>query len=103
MGRRTLTSPAGNSRKRLALCALLVALAAEGQGCRKGESTPQTCADAGVKAFGQACALDCECASRLCAEFGDGSRACSLRCTDASECPSGSRGQKCNQQGLCRT
>ncbi len=97
---------------RLILGVLLVVLAGESAGCHKKDSpAPQVppdavrqCPDAGGKAFGQECSVDCECASGVCGRFGDGTRACSQRCTDASQCPSGSRGKKCTKkEGVCRT
>ena len=54
-------------------------------------------------AFGDDCTVSTDCASEVCWEFGDGTQQCTLTCSDASECPSGSQGQKCNMQGVCRT
>jgi hypothetical protein len=79
-------------------------LAAGSAGCRKAQpSAPQTCSSPGPKKFGEACDGPCDCASGFCWKFGDGDRACTKRCTDSSECPPGSRGQKCTRQGVCRT
>jgi hypothetical protein len=95
---------------RLILGVLFVVLAGGSVGCHKGSPAPQVppdagskCPDAGSKAFGQECSEECECASGVCARFGDGTRACSQPCTDASQCPSGSRGKKCTKERVCRT
>ena len=61
-----------------------------------------SCAAVGTKAFGEACANSCECASLFCFTFGDGSSSCTLACSSNTECPSGSMGQKCNGMGACR-
>jgi len=55
----------------------------------------------GDKVFGAECSSDSECESGTCWEFGVGAM-CTLSCQDASECPEGSEGQKCNNQGYCR-
>jgi hypothetical protein len=87
---------------RLILAALLLLLAGGPAGCReRAPAAAQACPGPGVKAFAEPCAGDCECASGVCYRFRDG-RACSRRCTDASGCPPGSRGAKCNNQGVCR-
>lgn len=88
----------------LPILPILVVLLAPGSGgCRKARpAASQTCPAPGVKPFGQPCAGPCDCASGLCWEFGDGEHACTQRCTDPSQCPSGSRGQKCTKQGICR-
>lgn len=51
--------------------------------------------------FGATCAADDDCESTHCFQFGNGQRHCSVPCTSASECPSGSQGQKCNNKGFC--
>ncbi len=61
------------------------------------------CATPGTKAFGATCAIPCECVSGVCFTFGDGTTACTRTCSGNAECPSGSQGQKCNAQGVCRT
>lgn len=55
------------------------------------------------RAFGECCTAASECASGVCWKFGDGSQSCTLKCSTAADCPSGSQGQKCNGQGYCRT
>ena len=52
--------------------------------------------------FGTACVDDSTCGIGKCIAFGTGDKLCTLPCQDASECPVGSQGQKCNQQGYCR-
>jgi hypothetical protein len=96
------------TRRRLLLGLLLATAAVEGAGCKRRphhgskENPAQACASVGALAFGEKCASDCECSSSLCAEFGDGARVCSKPCEAAAECPPGSRGKKCSQQGFCR-
>jgi hypothetical protein len=58
--------------------------------------------DSGLLAFGATCTDNSECDSDLCFAFGDGSSLCTLPCTDAAECPAGSRGAYCNARGVCR-
>lgn len=53
-------------------------------------------------AFGAACATDADCASNVCRTFGQLGLVCTALCTTDNQCPVGSQGQKCNQQGLCR-
>ncbi len=60
------------------------------------------CTDAGTLVFGAACTLACECASSVCFTFGDGTSSCTLNCAANPDCPSGSQGQKCNLQGVCK-
>jgi hypothetical protein len=87
----------------LLLRTLILLLAVGSAGCRKGaQPVSQPCTGAGVKTLGQACATNCECASGVCYAFGDGGQVCAQRCTDSSQCPPGSRGQKCNKEGVCR-
>jgi hypothetical protein len=52
-------------------------------------------------AFGAACASSADCESNLCAAFGDGTKHCTLACADATACPDGSQGPKCNGKGYC--
>ena len=54
------------------------------------------------KAFGETCTDNAECESGLCHKFGDGTEACTQSCGSDGDCPSGSQGQKCNNQGVCR-
>jgi spore coat protein A len=54
-----------------------------------------------VLPFGAACTDDAGCASGWCALFGNGSMHCTVGCTQSSECPAGTQGQKCNGKGFC--
>ena len=56
----------------------------------------------GTKTFGQACTDNSECQSNLCFTFGTGEQLCTITCSAATDCPSGSQGQKCNKQNVCR-
>ena len=76
-------------------------------GC--GGSTPPDMPDlAGMgdmlKAFGEACSANAECASNVC--FVGGNRAfCSLHCaaaTQATDCPVPPTSGTCNMQGYCK-
>jgi hypothetical protein len=91
----------------LSILPFLLGLAAAGPaGCRKARSAaPQACFAPSAKKFGDVCEGPCDCASGVCFEFGGGERTwtCTLRCKESSECPFGSRGQKCTRQGVCRT
>jgi spore coat protein A len=51
--------------------------------------------------FGATCTADGECETNVCATFGDGTKHCTQACSDASTCPSGSQGPKCNGKGYC--
>jgi spore coat protein A len=51
--------------------------------------------------FGASCAAPDECETDVCAAFGDGTMHCTEACSDATTCPSGSQGQKCNGKGFC--
>jgi hypothetical protein len=51
--------------------------------------------------FGATCAADDDCASGLCATFGDASKHCSVACTDSASCPEGTQGRKCSGKGFC--
>lgn len=81
------------------LCCLALALLT---GCE--EATAESCADtsSGDRAFGECCTEASQCADGVCHEFGDGTVVCTKKCTTASDCPSGTQGQKCNNQGVCR-
>jgi len=92
---------------RIALVVFLASLAA-GCGCGSsstpGDAGPADAAATGDAAdlpFGADCTDNTQCASGVCIQFGQG-RWCTLACTDASQCPVGSQGQKCNLQGYCR-
>jgi hypothetical protein len=70
-----------------------------------GSATPDAatgCAVDGGGAFGDTCTDACGCASGVCHQYGDGTRACTLSCTMDSQCPAGSEGMKCNNMGVCR-
>jgi len=72
-------------------------------GCKCGTDEPAAIdAAPGSLAFGDDCSSNEQCASGVCFEFGDGSRLCSSTCTADDQCPDGSRGQHCNDQGYCR-
>ena len=72
-------------------------------GCGGSSSAADAGACAATKAFGEACTDNCECTSGdVCFAFGDGTQTCTLNCTSSDQCPSGSQGQKCNAQGVCR-
>ncbi len=53
-------------------------------------------------AFGAACTGDHECPDKVCHEFGNGGSLCTSPCEEASDCPVGSDGQKCNNKGVCK-
>ena len=55
----------------------------------------------GALAFGAACSCETECSAGLCAEFGDGTRHCSVNCDADADCPQGTQGRKCNGRGFC--
>ncbi len=63
-----------------------------------------TAADSGLKAFGEACAMDSECQSDAC--FLGGNRTfCSIKCTvatAATDCPVPPTTGTCNMQGYCK-
>jgi len=83
----------------LATGALALVLATAG--CEEDAPVPVDAAPGSLE-FGDPCSDPAQCASGICFEFGDGSRLCSLRCTSDEECPDGSRGRNCNEQGYCR-
>lgn len=56
----------------------------------------------GAGVFGDPCADPEDCESGTCHEFGQPGWLCTLECGTSDECPEGSEGQKCNQQGVCR-
>src|SRR5262245_25216664 len=60
--------------------------------------------DAGdmMSAFGEACTQDSDCMSNTCRLFMMLGNVCTVLCTQPTECPSGSMGQKCNMMGFCR-
>lgn len=74
-------------------------------GCDKGESNatdPCTISDAGAP-FGTLCTHNTECASCICHTFGgDDVTQCSLTCTSSDQCPAGSEGHKCSDEGYCK-
>jgi hypothetical protein len=51
--------------------------------------------------FGATCSSNGDCESGVCALFGDGTKHCTETCVDATTCPSGSQGPKCNGKGYC--
>jgi hypothetical protein len=64
--------------------------------------SPDAASSGGSLAFGATCATDADCASAMCRTFGQLGLVCTQICAIDADCPSGSMGQKCNQQGLCR-
>jgi hypothetical protein len=57
----------------------------------------------GTLAFGAECTADEACMTgMICRNFNMLGTVCTFACTAPSECPSGSEGQKCNMNGLCR-
>jgi MYXO-CTERM domain-containing protein len=67
-----------------------------------GEAPANAADQAGSKLpFGASCAAHDDCETDVCAAFGDGTMHCTEACTDATTCPSGSQGQKCNGKGFC--
>jgi spore coat protein A len=52
-------------------------------------------------AFGAICAADGDCETDTCFLFGDGTKRCTQACADATSCPAGSQGPKCNGKGYC--
>lgn len=59
-------------------------------------------ATASGAAFGEACTVDGDCMSGVCRNFGMLGLVCTVLCDEASDCPSGSMGQRCNMNGFCR-
>ena len=55
------------------------------------------------RVFGDCCTEGSQCASGVCHKYGDGTQACTQKCSTAADCPEGSQGKKCNGQGVCRT
>jgi hypothetical protein len=87
----------------IALLLLLLLVLCAACGADTAEPDAAACIpDAAVGAFGAPCTAGCECTSGVCFLFGDGTHACTLACTDDTQCPTGSRGQKCNGMGVCR-
>ena len=65
---------------------------------------PPACDKSGNdRKFGDCCTEASQCASGVCHKFGDGTQACTQTCGSAADCPEGSQGKKCNNQGVCRT
>jgi hypothetical protein len=52
--------------------------------------------------FGEPCEVNEDCDQGVCHEFGQVGFVCTIECEEAADCPEGSEGQKCNQQGVCR-
>jgi spore coat protein A len=104
-GRRRRARSRGHRRLGALVCALFLAL---GSSCGSTTSSPDGAAsaedappDTAKLAFGAICASNGDCASNVCAAFGDGSQHCTQACVDATTCPSGTQGQKCNGKGFC--
>jgi spore coat protein A len=56
----------------------------------------------GVKlAFGATCGANADCETNVCFAFGDGTSHCTVACADATTCPAGTQGPKCNGKGYC--
>jgi hypothetical protein len=81
---------------------------APGSGNVPGGQSPQPPGQPAAGGFGAPCTQvtdtgSTECQSGVCSStFEQLGNRCSLRCTDAAECPQGSQGQKCNKKGYCR-
>jgi hypothetical protein len=86
--------------KMLALLICLI-LAGCGNGDNSSDDGGSGDGSSGDKVFGAACSSDSECESGTCWEFGVGAM-CTIACQEDGECPDGSEGQKCNNQGYCR-
>ena len=54
------------------------------------------------RAFAAACQNDDECADAKCHEFGQSGKVCTKACSKPEDCPTGSEGKKCNNQGVCK-
>lgn len=83
----------------------------DAMGSQAGDSGQSMEPDGGASAdsgsagqpFGATCTMDQECAMGLvCRSFNMLGMVCTQTCTDSNQCPSGSMGQRCNMQGLCR-
>ena len=59
-----------------------------------------------VGQFGDPCDTVDDCnipdEENVCHDFGQIGKACTYTCDVDADCPEGSQGQKCNQQGVCR-
>jgi hypothetical protein len=84
------------------LLGFLFAISCSGSDKPSTATVDAGCPTVGPGQFGAACSDDCACASGVCFMFGDGTHACTLKCTSNDTCPSGSQGKKCNGQGYCR-
>ena len=70
-----------------------------------GQDATPTTGDAVVTTtFGQTCSApaDCGTGGMVCFQFGTGATNCTLPCTSADDCPSGSSGKLCNGKGYCK-
>jgi spore coat protein A len=72
-----------------------------GQAPSSGGDASDTPGPAAKLPFGATCDADGDCDTGVCFAFGDGTKHCSLACTDAAACPVGVHGQKCNGKGYC--
>jgi hypothetical protein len=53
--------------------------------------------------FGEECTEDDQCEGGVCHQFGqEDSPLCTQECSGDENCPEGSQGKKCNNQGVCR-
>lgn len=89
-----------------ALAALLFACSSNGGGDAGGilpvADTGATDGGETKLEFAAPCESSDQCKSGICYEFGDGTKGCTQKCESSGECPSGSQGRKCNNQGVCR-
>jgi hypothetical protein len=72
-------------------------------GVPDGGMVADTGGAAGTLQFGQTCTMNMDCVSDYCGLFDMSGMLCTFHCAgDASVCPDGSQGQKCNMKGMCR-
>jgi hypothetical protein len=55
-----------------------------------------------LKGFGEVCAVNEDCESNICNEFGQLGPLCTISCETGDDCPEGSEGKKCNNKGVCK-
>jgi len=76
--------------------------AAGGQDAGTDTDTGTDTGTDGLGGFGDPCETTEDCATDVCHEFGQLGWVCTYYCETDEDCPVGSQGQKCNQQGVCR-
>jgi spore coat protein A len=100
---------ARRSRRRWSGALLIALVLASGPSCGDtlaSPPTPEAGADDAARGgdklpFGATCTTNDDCEASLCAVFGDGTKHCTEACADATTCPPGSQGPKCNGKGYC--